>query len=267
MVQVTSVQLEHYQNAIAPTLRLRVGVLNNTQNQYSVVDGGGEIFTREGGRISLVEFTTGPTRWDPQQAIEVIFVVELSRQKLERLEDIRGGGDFYYRGRAFLTALNRGTNEYERVPIEMSESQTRVPRSDWARILKDSGFTDLRIVEVRFPIGPERSIYENAQENFDTAMGHYNSGVWRSAIASSRDVVRTFLKGDAKQFEKTLGKEKWTRMSDVLAKSSHFMSVGTHPEEEIPYEKLTRHDAEVSILIAQAVLKYFSESVAAMGGT
>ncbi len=267
MVQVTSVQLEDYRNAITPTLLLKVGVLNNTTNRYSIVDGGGEIFAREGGRISSIVYTTGPTAWEPQQALDVVFAVELGREKLERLEEIRGGGDFYYRARAFLTVLNRNNNEYERVPIDIGEPEARVPRSDWARMLRDSGFTDLRIVEVRFPVGPERQVFENAQQHFEMALGHYNSGVWRSAIASSRDVVRTFIGEDSAQFEEVLGEEKWTRMRDIIGKASHFMSVGTHPEEEIPYRELTRHDAEVSMLIAQAVLKYLSEAVSATAGT
>ncbi len=267
MVQVTSVELEDYRNAITPTLRLKVGVLNNTGNRYFIVDGGGEIFAREGGRISSIVYATGPTAWESQQALDVVFDVELGREKLERLENIRGGGDFYYRVRAFFTVLNRNNNEYEKVVIDLSEPEALVSQSDWARILRDSGFADLRIVEVRFPVGPERQVYENAHQHFEIALGHYNSGVWRSAIASSRDVIRTFMGYDSAQFEEALGEEKWTRIKQVIGKASNFMSIGTHLEEEIPVLELTRHDAEVSMLIAQAVLKYLSAAVSSTGGT
>ena len=267
MAQITSVVLEPYTRAIIPTLRLSIGVLNNTQNIYSVVTGEGEFLTRDGGRISSIEYLTGATLLPAQQQMEAVFAIELNQQKLNRLEDIRKGEDFYYRLRASLTVLNRTNNQTEKIPLDVADPEGRMAHSDWVSMMRDFGVFDLRLIEVRFPTGLTNQVYEGAYEHFETARNHYDDGIWKSAIASSRDVIETFLSGDTGPIQQALGEEKWKRVSDMLKKSKHFMAVGAHTDEVIPYEELTRHDAEFSILSAQAALKYFSESVVSKGST
>lgn len=257
-MEATRVDVQSEQSAIVPTLRFEIDIRND-QGHFDVLTGDGKFQTENNNEIAPLDYASGVDRLNQNQQNTFVFHCYLSREILSQIEEIRRGQDLQYTLELYLLGQEQNQNNPERRNIEINSERTRLPQSDWARILRDLDYGDIRILEFRFPDSPSKSIFEEAYNHLDDANRQFLDGEYRSSMASSRNVVRSVHNSENINLEDLLDEERADRFSQILGKFSHYMSGASHPSDEIPYEEISRADAEFALISAQAVLRYSSE--------
>lgn len=189
---------------------------------------------------------------------------ELTDSDLERIEEIRGGGeDLKFSLRGEVHSYDDRNDEFEYVDFEISD---RIPRSDWADILTEFGYGDIRVIEFHFPDSPAREHFEKAWEHVEDADHQFALGNWGEALTHCRQAVEVVDNLEkAEDVEDFIGAEKWDRMGRIKGDLSSYLSLGPHSDEGIGHEEIKRRDAQASLLFTKALINYVGDAMRERG--
>lgn len=190
--------------------------------------------------------------------------VELTDSDLERIEEIRGGGeDLKFSLEGNFHSYSERNESFEYVNFTISD---RIPRSDWADILTEFGYGDIRVIEFYFPDSPAREHFEKAWEHVEDADHQFALGNWGETLTHCRQAVEVVDNLEkAEDVEDFIGEEKWDRMGRLKGDLSNYLSLGPHSDEGIGHETIKRRDAQASLLFTKALINYVGDAMRERG--
>lgn len=186
--------------------------------------------------------------------------IELTDSDLERIEEIRGGGqDLKFSIEGGFHAYYNRNDEFEYVEFSVKD---RIPRSDWADILTEFGYGDIQMIEFRFPDTPAREHFEKAWEHVEDADQQFALGNWGETLTHCRKAVEVVDNLEkAEEVEDFIGEVKWDRMGRIKGDLSSYLSLGPHSDEGIGHEAIRRRDAQASLLFTKALINYVGDAM------
>jgi hypothetical protein len=183
----------------------------------------------------LIEDTTSP--YDPQPS----FFIDLDRQRLDAIEELRAGGDlplevfFWCRAHSSAKGFLAGKAHFS----------IDVPQSSWIQVLEQLQYRRYLLLEVPIPTDAESPELAAAARNVGAAMTRLSVGDHRSAVAACRealDAVEDFFGDKAKrpQSIETLfeNARRWTKPERLLAirRALHALASPSHHGDAVSRE-------------------------------
>lgn len=199
-----------------------------------------------------------------QNASRVAINIELTDSDLERIEKVRGGGkDLKFEMKGEFHSYDSRNERFEYVDFKIED---RIPRSDWADILTEFGYGDIRVVEFRFPDSPAREHFEKAWKHVEDADDQFALGNWGETLTHCRQAVEVVDNLEqAEDVEDFIGEEKWDRLGRLKGDLDHYLSLGPHSDEGIGHELIKRRDAQASLLFTKALINYVGDAMRERG--
>lgn len=159
-------------------------------------------------------------------------------------------------------------------------SRITIPQSNWIKILKNTGFTNLKILEIPYPeiIGDEK--FDMMVNHLDEAKDFFYKGDYESAVGECRNAIEPIpsllpiekIREDGKdptfneklkQFcnqhiKSEIGKEKIKMLADIIWR---FSSIFHHPSSSKPLKivSVDRADAEFVIHTVSGIIAYLGK--------
>ncbi len=236
---------------------------------YTLLRIDGKMFvSNENAALATLEHAPMAEESSPQPYDRAVNVaVPLTLTQIRHLEELRGGGNLLLRfALSGLVALNPGI-EFER--LQDSSLQVYVPRSHWIdSALNVWKVSELRLLEINPPEHNPKEI-ALAQVRLADAEQLYRTGDYPhvltelrlafAAVAERYSAKRT----DRSMFEQILVnthpavREKLASAFDSFYR---FLHLGPHEPSPTPGVEapISRHDARLALIIAHAILEYFS---------
>jgi hypothetical protein len=199
----------------------------------------------------------------------------LSPYHLQKIEEIRKGGDLYLCMQFFCQAADLGTDppQLRNLVSPQIRGATwssnyvpfRIPKSDWLPVLRNLGYGDYYLIEVPLRGVPERSELKKALTYLTKAWDHFNLGADSEALGSCHKAFERIAldhnaKPDQNGWEKVLQGVDRTRrekLKHMLARMCDYLQLGRHEPKDERIE-LDRFDAEYALIMTQATLAYLA---------
>lgn len=127
---------------------------------------------------------------------QLLFDVALSVSQLEALEAIRTGGDLYFK--LHLYGESYGTHD----PIPAHDDvHVHVNQTEWIRLLKQVGFSEIILFEVPLPAQSDDGIFRSAVDHLRKARDLFLAGHYDESVAKCRLAIENCAKakGDEQQ--------------------------------------------------------------------
>jgi len=221
------------------------------------------------------QFTRGSENyWD--------LALPLTPYHLQKVEEVRSGGDLYFFLRFHVTAAemeNPSNPQLRRFvsPTVGGDSSSgyyapfKVAQSDWVRILKDLRYGDYFLIEVPLRGVPARRKMEKALGHLAAAWDRFSEGRDDETLACCYKAFEYIAKQkgmrspDQNAFEKLLANvdhpEKRKFLKLLMDYTCRFLNLGRHEpgQERI---LLDRRDSEYALILSQASLAYLAKVMA-----
>lgn len=169
------------------------------------------------------------------------FSIELTDRDLERIEELRGGDDLNLTLEGSFHVYNSRNDEFDTATTSVED---RIPRSDWADVLTEFEYGDIKVLELYFPDSPAREHFEKAWEHAEDADEQFARGDWGETLTHCRKAIEVIDNLErAEDVDRMIGEEKWERMGRLKGDLSSYLSLGPHSEEGIGHEAIKRRDA------------------------
>jgi hypothetical protein len=212
----------------------------------------------------------------PGQEHNWTLALGLNPHQLQKIEEIRNGGDLY-----LIMRFTGIAAEFERTDasklrgffsIDVSTlgyssgyCPLKIAQSDWMKILKELGYGDTFLIEMPLRSIRSRKRTDKALEYLAKAWEHYEEGNDRETLASCYSAFESLAKHskskhpDQNAFEALLGnlpdreiRDKAKFLMDYICR---FLQLGRHVPGHEP-APLNRKDSEFALIISQAAIAY-----------
>lgn len=210
-----------------------------------------------------------PITIQPQGYIEIYSLVDLTPMVLNRIEELREGGDLLF---AIRLKLWMGSKMILLLVSHAGRPFIRVAKSDWAEnILKRSGFMEVTVVELPEPIDiPE---FRNSLDYLKNAWKSYRIGEYYDAVTNVRRALDALVDGlrnidpnlivERHENERTIREPNFSsltgspeRESEVLTKTYRALrSLGGLSAHEGAFA-VDKQLAEFAVMTGHALLRY-----------
>jgi hypothetical protein len=249
-----------------------------TDEARTILEMGGGFFLRrrQGGNLPLgtltpfdhpllIENNTNESPYDPSP----LFFVDLDRQRLEAIEDLRAGGDlplemfFWCRGHSSTRGFLAGKANFS----------VDVPQSSWVQVLEQLQYRRYLLLEVPLPGETGPPALAGAARSLSAAMSRLAVGDDRGAVAACResiDGLEEFLGDKASRpggidalFENA---RKWTKAERMLAlrRALHALASPSHHGDAVSRE--VDWDRSDAVAIVASVASLLSRVMKKPGG-
>jgi hypothetical protein len=209
------------------------------------------------------------------------FALPLFPSTLQKIEEMRNGGDLFLRALFFCTAVSipdaaSPLTALGRATVSSPASSDdycpfRIAQSDWVRTLKDLGYGDAFLIEVPLRGVPARAGMRKALAHLENAWEHYNEGKDEETLVSCYKAFEFLAKQmgteapDQNGFDKFLqgrinDQRKRRSVSQLLDYIGRYLALTRHEQgqEKSPVD---RRDSEYALILAQASLAYLAKCV------
>lgn len=269
-------------DALYPHLSLNIRLVNRANTQRNIVNLSGNVYVgketpsnielRYLGPVNIVNLK-GPLALPPQGHLELEALIELSSMVLDRIEQVREGGDL------ILTVYLRVWWQQNVTILPVSYTGRcfiRIAKSDWAeRILKNAKYMEVAVVELPEPVDvPE---LRNAIDYLKSAWRSYRIGEYYDAVVNVRRALDSLVDG-LRSYDPKLVAERME--GDKMIVEPDFKALAITETEADSIAKIYRslrsiggiaaHEgavnvdrqlAELSIIIGQAILRYVTKRI------
>lgn len=185
------------------------------------------------------------------------FDIQLNDSDLDKIENIRGGGDLRFVLTGNFHAHNNRGGEFDTGNFVLKD---RIPQSDWAEILSTFDYGDIQVIELRFPDSPAKEHFEKAWTHVEDADRQFTRGNWSETLTHCRKAVDVIDRLDSvENIGELVGSEKWDRMGTLKGNLSHYLSLGAKSDEKTRHEPILRRDAQASLLMTKAMVNYLGD--------
>ena len=127
-------------------------------------------------------------RWrqrDFPQSSTAILVLPMQPGQIAALEDVRGAGDLEFE----LTLAGRVSGAGQHIDIGVT-LRHREARSDWIERLRNTGASDVLLIEVPMPLGDSSGQWDDVEAQLRRAEAQFRHGDYQGCVASCRTVVQ-----------------------------------------------------------------------------
>lgn len=190
----------------------------------------------------------------------MLFLLDLSEQQLFALENMRNGGGLYFR--VAVSGEARGSKDRQ---WAREEFRHEVTLSDWSRVLRDLGYSDVLVVGVELPKAELGHKLRPAVELVRQAHGDLIGGRYDSVVARCRQALeslRTVL-GQKESIEGALDKfckgprktmTKHERELLIGEAARHYAHLAHHVDQAGEQQWYSRGDATFLLAITAATI-------------
>jgi hypothetical protein len=201
--------------------------------------------------------------------------------QLQKLEEIRKGGDLYLILRFICTAVELASagaaqpQQFHEVSVQAEGWGTgycpfKIPQSDWVKILKDLGYGEHLLVEIPLLSVAAKKRLGKALAHLAAARDYFSEGKDEETLSSCYKAFEFLAKQaggthpDQNGFEKVLkdvnDPDKRRRLKQLLHETCSFLNLGRH-EPGPERTTLDRRDAEYALILSYASFSYLAKLV------
>jgi len=269
------------ERAVAPTLRIDVDLTGDRQiiraiaAQALIVTPVGESIRLGEAKCYSLPISISQTSPEEKPAGSVNFYLELGPWKLEKIEQLRGGGDLWLQIRAecstmkFQKELPQPRSESFWVKQKPHIDKFRIPKADWVEhFLGKLGYKRVRLLEI--PVLEAPSELKELVGHVDDAWKHYSGGDYKDVLTSCRrglEVVERYLMNKGfKKMKEVKGEQRpvadWVAflggskvgeyVEKIFGGLKDFTSPGAHAGRTI-----SRPEAEHALMCTHSLASYF----------
>jgi len=250
----------NYYHRIRPSIEFKLGFRGTNNHELK----SGEISVFVGGEDGDLSMLTEETKFlnsslSTSNSQTERFRVDVTERDIERIEDLRGGGDLILKIKGKFHTYDKRNDRFNTQSVTIDD---RIPRSDWADVLTEFGYGDVQVIELYFPDTPAREHFEKAWEHVEDADEQFARGNWNDTLTSCRKAIEVIDNLErAEDVDELIGEQKWDRVGRIKAGMSSYFSLGPHSSEGIGHEPIKRRDAQASLLMTKAMVNYVADAI------
>lgn len=278
------------ERAVVPTLRIFVDLTGDRPMNIRAIVAQALIVTPRGESIRLGEakcyslpIPISQTYASKKPAGYVDFHLELDPWRLEKIEQLRGGGDLWLQIRAECSVIDFSKDPPTPLPERFSVAQKpyadrfRIPKADWVEhLLGELGYKKARLLEI--PALEAPSELNELVRHIDDAWKHHSTGYYREVLTSCRRgleaIERSLMNKGFKKTKEVKGEPKpvadWKAflggskvgeyVEEIFEGLKDFTSPGAHAGRDI-----SKPEADYALMCTHGLAAYFLRAMSREG--
>ncbi len=200
---------------------------------------------------------------DTVRTLEIV----LSNEQLEKLEEVRAGGDIEFKAKLSGRIFHQGFFD----ELRMSDLYIEIPQSEWVKVLSEIGFARIFLMEVPIPDDYKHPELHESHKHILRAKQHLDVGHYREAVGVCRDAIEAMDSyisateiGDPNLQEMFRSCNSWDR-NERLQAIRRAIKVFTHPARHAKPGTLktdfSRKDALSTISMLNILIQWYLDDI------
>ena len=198
---------------------------------------------------------------------QVMFCLDLEPHQVEAIEDLRNGGDLWFR--MTIAGIAQTASSGQAQVVHDSGLSLTANQRTWTDVLAAAGYGRFLLFEVPFPLQGTNSEHTQAVSHLEKAKSHFAIGHYDEAVAGCRKALDSLTAGlgDAEEIKRA--KDSYFSAREIREDMpidsralflreavKHFAHPAAHGDVAGKQEHYDRHDARLMMSMTAATMSY-----------